>query len=49
MQKKFDVSTAKKLLSLYAEKVNFYMKENKALQMELNDTKTSLEINKEIL
>ena len=49
MQKKFDVSTAKKLLSLYAEKVNFYMKENKTLQMELNDTKTSLEINKEIL
>ena len=49
MQKKFDVSTAKKLLSLYAEKVNYYMKENKILQMELNDTKTSLEINKEIL
>lgn len=49
MQKKFDVTTAKKLLSLYAEKVNFYMKENKTLQMELNDTKTSLEINKEIL
>ena len=49
MQKKFDISTAKKLLSLYAEKVNYYMKENKILQMELNDTKTSLEINKEIL
>ena len=46
---KFDIQTAKKLLSSYAEKVNIYMKENKNLKSELQDIKTSLEINKEIL
>ena len=46
---KFDIQTAKKLLSSYAEKVNLYMKENQNLRNELQDIKTSLEINKEIL
>ena len=49
MQKKFDIQTAKKLLSSYAEKVNFYMKENQLLKTELEDAKTTLEINKQIL
>ena len=49
MQKKFDIQTAKKLLSYYAEKVNFYMKENQLLKTELEDAKTTLEINKQIL
>ena len=49
MQKKFDITTAKKIISSYAEKVNFYMKENKLLKSELEDAKTTLEINKEIL
>ena len=49
MQKKFDIQTAKKLLSSYAEKINYYMKENKLLRNELNDAKTTLGINKEIL
>ena len=49
MQKKFDIQTAKKLLSSYAEKVNYYMKENQLLRNELNDAKTTLGINKEIL
>ena len=49
MQKKFDIPTAKKLLSTYAEKVNFYMKENQLLKIELEDAKTTLEINKQIL
>ena len=46
---KFDIQTAKKLLSTYAEKVNLYMKENQNLRNKLQDIKTSLEINKEIL
>ena len=46
---KFDIQTAKKLLSSYAEKVNLYMKENQNLKSELKDIKNSLEINKEIL
>ena len=33
MQKKFDIQTAKKLLSSYAEKVNYYMKENQLLKI----------------
>ncbi len=49
MQKKFDIQTAKKLLSSYAEKVNYYMKENQLLRNELNDAKTTLGINKELL
>ena len=49
MQKKFDIQTAKKLLSSYAEKITYYMKENQLLKNELNDAKTTLEINKEIL
>ena len=49
MKKKFDITTAKKIISSYAEKVNFYMKENKLLKSELEDAKTTLEINKEIL
>jgi hypothetical protein len=49
MQNQFDITTAKKLLSSYAEKVNYYMKENKLLRNELKDVKTTLDINKEIL
>ena len=49
MQNHFDIITAKKLLSSYAEKVNYYMKENKLLRNELKDVKITLDINKEIL
>ena len=44
MQNQFDIITAKKLLSSYAEKVNYYMKENKLLRNELKDVKTTLDI-----
>ena len=49
MNKKFDMETAKKLLSIYAENANFYLRENKNLKNQLKDIQTSLEINKELL
>ena len=47
--KKIWYNNSKKIISSYAEKVNYYMKENKLLKTELEDAKTTLEINKEIL
>ena len=49
MNKKFDIETAKKLLSIYAENANYYLRENKNLKNQLKDIQTSLEINKELL
>ena len=43
------METAKKLLSIYAENANFYLRENKNLKNQLKDIQTSLEINKELL
>ena len=49
MKRKFDVKTAKKLLSTYAEKITFYMQENELLKSHLRDLETTLQINKDIL
>ena len=49
MHKKFDIETAKKLLSIYAENVNYYLRENQFLKSQLEDNQTSLELNKELL
>ena len=44
-----DISTYKKLISEYADKINFYMKENKQLRNEIEDVKMTLKINKDLL
>ena len=49
MNKKFNIETAKKLLSIYAENVNYYLRENQFLKSQLEDNQTSLELNKELL
>ena len=49
MNKKFDIETAKKLLTIYAENVNYYLRENQFLKTQLEDNQTSLELNKELL
>ena len=49
LKPKFDVATAKKLLASYAEKVVFYMKDNQLLKTQVEDLKTTLEINKKML
>jgi hypothetical protein len=49
MKKKFDSVTAKKIINEYAEKLNYYMRENKILKMEMDDMKTTLSLNKELL
>ena len=49
MNTKFNIETAKKLLSVYAENVNFYLRENKMLKNQLKDIQVSLKINKELL
>jgi len=49
MNTKFNIETAKKLLSVYAENVNFYIRENKMLKNQLKDIQISLQINKELL
>ena len=50
MKKKvFDVKTAKKIINDYAEKINLLSRENKVLKKQLEDSNTSLQINKEIL
>ena len=49
MNKKFDIETAKKLLTIYAENVNYYLRENQFLKSQLEDNQTSLELNKELL
>jgi hypothetical protein len=37
------------LITRYSNKVNFYLKENEALKNQLEDIKTTLKINKELL
>ena len=49
MKHKFDIKTAKKLLSTYAEKITFYMKENELLKNQLRDLETTLQINKYLI
>jgi hypothetical protein len=49
MSKKFDQATARKLINEYADKINYYLKENTNLQNQLEDTKTSLNLNKELM
>lgn len=48
-KKKFDVTTAKKIISDYADKIRFYMNENSQLNIQVNDLKETLQINKELL
>jgi hypothetical protein len=49
MSKKFDQATARKLIGEYADKINYYIKENSGLQNQLEDTKISLNLNKELM
>jgi chaperonin cofactor prefoldin len=49
MKKQFDISTAKKIISEYADKINFYMKQNELLKGQMDDITTTLNINKNIL
>ena len=49
MKKKSKESSIHKLLGEYAEKIVIYMKENKSLKRQLEDLKTTLSINKEML
>jgi hypothetical protein len=49
MSKKFDPATAKKIINEYADKLNYYIKENTNLQSQLEDTKISLNLNKELM
>lgn len=49
MTKKFDISTAKKIINDYADKINFYMKQNDVLRTQLEDMTTTLNINKNLL
>lgn len=49
MKKKNEISTAKKIINEYADKINFYMKQNEVLKSQLADMTTTLIINKNIL
>ena len=48
-KKPFDVQTAKKIINEYAEQINLLSRENKVLKKQLEDSKISLHINKDIL
>jgi hypothetical protein len=48
-KKKFDSTTARKIISEYADKLNYYIKENNSLKAQLEDIKVTLNINKELL
>ena len=48
-KKQFDSQTAKKIINEYAEKINLLSRENTVLKKQLEDSKISLKINKEIL
>ena len=48
-KKQFDIQTAKKLINEYAEQINLLSRENKVLKKQLEDSKISLQINKDIL
>ena len=49
IKKKFDAQTAKKIINEYAEQINLLSRENKVLKKQLEDSKISLQINKDIL
>ena len=49
IKKKFDAQTAKKIINEYAEKINLLSRENKVLRKQLEDSKISLQINKEVI
>lgn len=49
MKKQFDILTAKKIISDYADKINFYMKQNESLKSQMEDMTITLNINKNIL
>ena len=49
MKNKFDINTAKKIINEYADKINYYMKQNELLKSQLDDITTTLNINKNIL
>lgn len=48
-KKPFDAQTAKKIINEYAEQINLLSRENKVLKKQLEDSKISLQINKDIL
>ena len=48
-KKQFDIQTAKKIINEYAEQINLLSRENKVLKKQLEDSKISLQINKDIL
>ena len=48
-KKQFDSQTAKKIINEYAEKINLLSRENAVLKKQLEDSKISLKINKDIL
>ena len=48
-RKQFDAQTAKKIINEYANQINLLSRENKVLKKQLEDSKISLQINKEIL
>ncbi len=48
-KKQFDAQTAKKIINEYAEQIHLLSRENKVLKKQLEDSKISLQINKDIL
>ena len=48
-KKQFDAQTAKKIINEYANQINLLSRENKVLRKQLEDSKVSLQINKDIL
>jgi hypothetical protein len=48
-KKVFDATTARKLITDYADKLNIYMKENQNLKNQIEDIKMTLKINKDLL
>ena len=48
-KKVFDAQTAKKIINEYAEQIHLLSRENKVLKKQLEDSKISLQINKDIL
>ena len=49
MSKKFDANTARKIINEYADKINYYIKENLNLKNQLQDIKITLDINKDLM
>ena len=49
MKKQISIEIAKKIINNYADQITNYMNENNTLKKELDNTKTSLKINKTML